>query len=74
MTSYLTLSGSFEEIDDLFDNAHYLSVRHFKHIGNHKWEIILRHSENYPEEVKRIQSAKTVKELKAIDNSRAFKN
>ena len=73
MTSYLKVTGSYEDIDDLFENSHFLSVRYFNNIGGNRWDVTIRHSEN-PEVAEAISKAKTVKRLKEIDTSRAFKN
>lgn len=46
MTSYLKIKGTFDEIDDLFENCHYISIRYFNHLGNNRWDVTVRHSEN----------------------------
>lgn len=73
MTSYLKVTGSYEDMDDLFENSHFLSVRYFNNIGGNRWDVTIRHSED-PEVVEAIKKARTVKKLKEIDTSRSFRN
>ena len=74
MTSYFKIKGTFDEIDDLFENCHYISIRYFNHLGNNRWDVTVRHSDNCSDEVERIQKAKTAKELREIDTSRSFRH
>ena len=71
MTSHLKISGTQEQMNSLFENARNLSVRIFNKIGHNRWQITLRHSEYFPDEVLLIQGAKTIKQLIEIDNSRS---
>lgn len=71
MTSYLKLTGSYYQMNDLFENAHFISVRHFKLISNNYWDLTVRDSEYYHQMVEKFSSAKTIAELLQIDNSRS---
>lgn len=73
MTSYLKITGTYEEIDDLFENSHYISIRYFNNIGGNRWDITIRHSE-HPDVAEAVKKARTAKKLKEIDTSRSFKN
>lgn len=74
MTTYLKINGTYDELDDLFENCHYLSIRYFNNIGKNLWDVTIRHSENYPEDIEKIQQATTAKELREIDTSRSFRH
>ena len=72
MTSYLKISGSLKQINFLFENPKFLSVRYFNSISNNQWDITIRHSDYFPEVVVYISKATTVSELILIND--AMKN
>lgn len=68
MTTYKTIRGTQEELEDLFDNATVFSVRYYNRLKRKgdTWDITLRFTDRDGLE-KRIRRASTAKGLLSIE-------
>ena len=66
MTTQKILRSTFEDLDQLFENSTHLSIRYYNRVGDEKWDVIIRHSNN-PDIVRMVNRAKTSRELAEVE-------
>ncbi|MEQ8423210.1 MAG: hypothetical protein RIB01_15355 [Balneola sp.] len=69
MTTYKTVTATWEELDYLFENATKFSIRYFNKIAPNTWDVTIRFTGNREME-QRMRKCQTTQELMNIEKDK----
>lgn len=69
MTHYKTITGSWDQLNYLFENAQKFSIRYFNKIAPNTWDVTIRYTGDREME-ERMRKCQTTQELMEIERAR----